>query len=131
MSETDTNPDLGQQRQNFDLLLRAQSFGRTGYIVSDMARNRVYWSDSLFELRKVPRRPFFTREEGMQYIHPDYRDAFNQLRERAIRERRGFEHEMRIVCGDGSQIWERGSSQPQFDAHGNFTGLFSVVHDIT
>ena len=96
-----------------------------------MARNRVYWSDSLFELRKVPRRPFFTREEGMQYIHPDYRDAFNQLRERAIRERRGFEHEMRIVCGDGSQIWERGSSQPQFDAAGNFTGLFSVVHDIT
>ncbi len=131
MSETDKDPDLGRLRQNFDLLMRAQSFGRTGYIVSDVARDRVYWSDSMFELRKVPRRPFFTREEGMRFVHPDYREEFNRLRLQAIADRREFEHEMRIICGDGSEIWERGSSQPQFDADGNFTGLLSVVHDIT
>jgi PAS domain S-box-containing protein len=131
MTDAGNNPDLAQLRGNLDLLLRAQQFGRTGYIISNIAQDRVYWSDSLFELRKVPRRPYFTREEGMQFIHPDDRETFLEGRRRAEADGREFEHELRILCGDGSVAWERGNSQPQFDSDGRFTGLLSVVRDIT
>jgi hypothetical protein len=101
LSGKDRALELGQLRQNFDLLLRAQQFGRTGYIISDVARDRVYWSASLFEQRKVPFRKYFTREEAMEFIHPEDRDAFRKKRDQAVIDRREFELEMRIVCGDG------------------------------
>jgi PAS domain S-box-containing protein len=122
---------LATLRGNLDLLLRAQRLGKTGYIVFDAATERVYWSDTLFERRKVPPRPFFTREEGMDYIHPDDRERFLAARAKAMRDRREFELEMRILCGDGTTIWERSASQPQFDSDGRFTGLLSVIADVT
>jgi PAS domain S-box-containing protein len=131
MGESGTDLDLAQLRGNLDLLLRAQRLGKTGYVVSDVKADRVYWSDSLFEQRKIPRRPFFTIAEGRECIHPDDLAGFTTKREQALKDGLPFEHEMRIICGDGSIIWERGQSQPQFDAQGNFTGLLSVIDDIT
>jgi PAS domain S-box-containing protein len=128
---SDADTDLKRQRGNFDLLLRAQRLGRTGYIISDATTDRVYWSDSLFEQRKLPRRPYFTIEEGRKVIHPDDLPEFVRKREQSISDGKEFEHEMRIICGDGSLLWERGNSQPQFDAQGKFIGLLSVVDDIT
>ncbi|MBS0469586.1 MAG: PAS domain S-box protein [Proteobacteria bacterium] len=131
MGDSGDDMDLAQLRGNLDLLLRAQLHGRTGYVVSNVKSDRVYWSDSLFEQRRIPRRPYFTLAEGLSVIHPDDRAAFMAKREQAIRDGKSFEHETRIVCGDGAIVWERGHSQPQFDAQGNFTGLLSVVDDIT
>ncbi len=129
MSDTDT--ELSQQRKNLDLLLRAQRFGRTGYVISDTTLDRVYWSDSLFEQRKIPRRPWFTIAEGRVFIHPDDLPEFLRKREQSMRDGKEFQHETRILCGDGRVVWERGNSQPQYDSAGNFTGLLSVVEDIT
>jgi PAS domain S-box-containing protein len=130
-SDTAVIRDLAQMRGSFDLLLRAQQFGRTGYVISDVHQDRVYWSDSLFAQRKVERREYFTREEALAFIHPDDLEGFLQARDRALAEHRDFELEMRVVCGDGSIIWEQGLAQPLFDAAGNYSGLLTVVRDIT
>jgi len=122
---------LAALRGNLDLLLRAQRLGGTGYIVFDAATDRVYWSDTLFERRKVAPRPYFTREEGMAFIHPDDRDRFLAARAKAMQDGREFALEMRILGGDGSLLWERSASQPQFDSDGRFTGLLSVIADVT
>jgi len=128
---SDAKPSFDQLRSSLDLLMRAQQFGKTGYVISDVGNDRVYWSDSLFEQRKVPRRPYFTRDEALNFIHPDDRAPFVAARDRAIAERRDFPLEMRILCGDGSCIWEKGLAQPKFDSDGNYSGLLTVVSDIT
>ena len=131
MSDAGKDPDLAQLRNNLDLLLRAQQYGRTGYVISDSASGRVYWSDSLFEQRRVAPRPYFTREEGISVIHPDDRAAYEAQRDRAIADGKEFECELRIVCGDGTIIWEKCVNQPQFDSNGAYRGLLVTVQDIT
>ncbi|MGD0191835.1 MAG: PAS domain S-box protein [Rhizomicrobium sp.] len=131
MGNTVDISNFAQLRTSLDLLLRAQQFGKTGYVISDLRENRVYWSDSLFEQRKIPRRPYFTRDEAMNFIHPDDRAAYVEMRERAIADRRDFQLEMRVLCGDGSTIWEKGLTQLQFDSDGACTALLTVLTDIS
>jgi PAS domain S-box-containing protein len=119
-------PDRKQQ-----LLLEAQRLGRTGYIISDLARGRVYWSDSLFELRKVPRREFFSVAETMEFIHPEDRAAYLAARGAAVAERRDFETQVRVRHGDGSEAWEHTIGHPQYDDSGKLTGVLVVLRDIT
>ena len=117
--------------QSHELLLKAQLLGRTGYVISDALADRVYWSESLFEIRKTPKRPYFTREEAIAFFHPDDRANFAKLRDAAIEARRSFTTEWRFNCGDGSQIWERGIVQPQYDTEGRYVSLLTVTLDIT
>ncbi|HEY4940015.1 MAG TPA: PAS domain S-box protein [Rhizomicrobium sp.] len=131
MSDAGKNPDLAQLRNNLDLLLRAQQYGRTGYVISDHATGRVYWSDSLFEQRRVPPRAYFERDEAMDFIHPEDRAAYVAQRAVAEGDGREFECELRIVRGDGTIIWEKCVNQPQFDASGAYSGLLVTVQDIT
>ena len=131
MPDAALDRNLANLRNSFDLLLRAQHFGKTGYVISDVLRDRVYWSDSLFAQRKVPRREYFTRVEALEFIHPDDLGMFIQTRDRALAAREEFELEMRVLCGDGSVIWENGLAQPLFDADGNYAGLLTVVRDVT
>jgi hypothetical protein len=42
MSGAEKDLDLAQLRGNLDLLLRAQSYGRSGYVISDHRTGRVY-----------------------------------------------------------------------------------------
>jgi len=115
------NSDLSSDelRRSHALLLKAQRIGRTGYVISDVKLNRLYWSDSLFEQRKVPKREHFTREEGFAFIYPEDRPRYEAARLAAIETRKPFSIEMRIICGDGSVIWERADAEPQFDEDGS------------
>jgi PAS domain S-box-containing protein len=119
------------ERESNELLAESQRLGKLGYIVSDRANNRVSWSESLFELRKVAPREFFTIDEGQAFLHPDDRDRYAKAREQAIAERRNAETEVRIYRGDGSLGWERGITRPRYDAAGNCVGTLLVVRDVT
>ncbi|HUN51245.1 MAG TPA: hypothetical protein VMU42_09010, partial [Candidatus Sulfotelmatobacter sp.] len=93
------NAELARDR---DLLQQSQRLGKLGYIISDLALDRVYWSDSLFELRRVPKRAYFTFAEGIAFVHPDDRERFFALRTAAVAERRDWELDNRILRGDGT-----------------------------
>jgi len=118
-------------RQSRELLLESQRIGRTAYIRSDTAGTRVFWSETLFELRQVPRRDFFTVEESLQYLHPDDRQRYMAVRNAAVAAHRDYEIDSRVRRGDGSMGWEHSVGRPQFDAAGNFTGVLLLVQDIT
>jgi PAS domain S-box-containing protein len=131
VAEIDTQEPANRLDQGHELLLKAQLLGKTGYVISDALTDRVYWSESLFELRKVPNRPYFTRKEALDFFHPDDRVRFAKLRDVAIETHKSFTTEWRVDCGDGSQIWERGIVQPQYDGEGRYVSLLTVTLDIT
>jgi PAS domain S-box-containing protein len=131
-SEAALRAEIAELRHIVALQERAQSFGRTGCLISNSVTDRVYWSSSLFEQRKVPKRPYFTRQEALEFVHPEDREQYWRSRAEAVAARRKFEFEVRIVCGDGSIIWERCVSEPQYDAvTGENIGMVSVVLDVT
>jgi PAS domain S-box-containing protein len=115
-----------------ELLLQFQRLGKMGHIVADAKSDRVQWSESLFEMRKVPRRDYFTRAESIAFIHPEDRVKVEAERALAVAGRKSsFTMEMRVLRGDGSEGWERSTAQPLYDDAGEFTGQLIVIHDIT
>jgi PAS domain S-box-containing protein len=117
--------------QSQDLLVESQRLGKVGYILTDAAGQRVSWSDSLFELRRVPRRPFFTYYETIAFIHPEDRPKYVAARDAAFAAGRDFAIDVRVLRGDGSVGWEHSVGHPRFDEAGNFSGLLVVLQDIT
>jgi PAS domain S-box-containing protein len=128
---TDLRRTEAELRESRELLLESQRLGRTGYTVSDVVKNRVYWSDSLFEMREVPKRPWFTFEESRAHSHPD--DVAKVLREIdvAVAERRPFRVEHRVRRRDGTYGWEYMVGHPRVDAAGAYAGSIIFVQDIT
>jgi len=119
---------LGESR---DLLLQSQRLGKVGYIFSDLVNDRIYWSDSLFELRGVPRREFFTFAETMSFILPEDVPEYMRVREAALAEHRDFRIDVRVKRGDGAFGWEHSVGHPRYDASGRCTGVLVVLRDIT
>ncbi|HUA53960.1 MAG TPA: PAS domain-containing protein [Candidatus Sulfotelmatobacter sp.] len=112
-------------------LVDAERLGQVGSLVYDASSDRVYWSDSLFELRHAPKREFFTRDEAMRFVHPDDVELYETARASAIAERRDFEVDTRAIRSDGTMAWEHTIGHPRFDDDGNFTGLLLVIRDNT
>jgi PAS domain S-box-containing protein len=117
--------------ENWQLLLESQRLGKLGYILTDLINDRVTWSDSLFDLRKVEKRHSFSFEETIEFIHPEDRARFLAERSRALAERRNYALEVRVRRGDGSIGWERAFGHPRYDEAGECTSVLSVLRDVT
>lgn len=118
-------------RENQALLLESQRIGKTGYILTDLPTGRVYWSETVFEMRRVPRRPYFTVEESIAFLHPDDAQRFRPIRQAAVERGQPYELEVRTLRGDGSIGWEVGKGQPRFDEAGKIKSILIVLRDIT
>jgi len=118
-------------RESQELLEESQRLGKLGYILSDRVNGKVYWSDSLFELLGVPKRPYFLPGESEMFLHPDDRARYRALRDSAPRLDRDFQVEARARRSDGSYGWIQLAGRPRRDAQGTVTSLLIVVQDIT
>jgi PAS domain S-box-containing protein len=118
-------------KRNQELLVEAQRIGKIGYILTDLVRGRVYWSDSVFELRGVEPRPYFDIDHSMEYLHPDDRARYFAERDAAIAGKREFEIDIRTRRPDGAVRWEHRIGQPRFDEKGNLISVLGVLRDIT
>jgi len=114
-----------------DLLQASQRLGKTGYLFSIVKENKVYFSDSMFELRGIPKRPWFTFAEAAEFVHPEDREIYATARAEAVRERRNFAIENRVIRPDGEVYWEYAVGQPMFDANGTLHSVMVSIQDIT
>ena len=67
----------------------------------------------------------------LQRIHPDDRDRVNERVERAVREKREFSIEYRIVLPDGTVKHLESISQPVFSASGELVEIVATQIDVT
>jgi signal transduction histidine kinase/ActR/RegA family two-component response regulator len=118
-------------RQTQELLIESQHVAKLGYVVNDVPNNRMYWSDSLFKLRRVPPRAAFTFEESVEFMEPEDRERYVAARKAAIAEHRAFTVDVRVRRPDDSFYWEHRVVHPHFDANGELIRVLMVVQDIT
>lgn len=113
------------------LLQLAESVGHMGHWHWNVATDKLTWSDQVFAIHGVDPRTFpLTFSAALETCHPDDRAHVQAAFAAARADRTPFEFDCRIQRADGLRTIIC-NGQPEIDAHGELTGLFGVVADVT
>jgi PAS domain S-box-containing protein len=96
------------------------------------AREPVYWSEENFRIWGFnPQKGLPDRETVLQRIHPEDRDRLVEYVQEAMRERRDYAVEFRIVLPDGAVRYIHGIGHPVFSASGELVEIVGTNVDVT
>jgi PAS domain S-box-containing protein len=105
-------------RRSEAYLAEAQRLSRTGTIVFN-ATGPVYWSEESYRIWNLdPRRGLPELETVLQRIHPDDREIANNEAFEALRQKRKYAIEFRIVLPDGTIKYLESTGHPLLSADG-------------
>jgi PAS domain S-box-containing protein len=104
----------------------------TGCWARRIGSGEIYWSDEYFRIVGLdPRTVSPSWELGTSLWHPDDREFAETTMETALREKRGYEMDVRIVRPDGSTRYVHSFGQPVFDQAGEVVEFMGVLVDVT
>ncbi len=118
-------------RQSEAYLAEAQRLSHTGTWAFNKTKT-LYWSDEGYRLWGLdPLRGLPTRETIWQRIHPDDRDSVYEGVQEAIREKRDYTVEFRIVLPDGTDKYLQSCSRHLFSERGELVEVLGTHIDVT
>jgi PAS domain S-box-containing protein len=118
-------------RRSEAYLAKAQSLSHTGSAVYTETEI-PYWSDEASRLFGFdPLQGIPSREAVWQRFHPDDLDRVNETIERAVREKRSFGNEFRIIHPDGTIRHVEAINDPVFSASGQLLEIVATGIDVT
>jgi PAS domain S-box-containing protein len=121
-----------ENRQIYQKLLNAQAIAKLGSWEYDMKTNGVKWSDELYELYEIPKQgPLLDYKIYHSRIHPDDIERNDSIAAAAIKERRDFSFEERLLFPDGRTKIVLVNGSPVFDAEDNLATIQGTVQDVT
>jgi len=109
----------------------ALSRGRCGLWDWDMARGRLYWSRSMYEILGLkPRDSVISFGEASHLIHPDDGDLYEIAQKVASGDIKQVDHLFRMRHADGHYLWMRARAQV-VDPTSAQTHLIGIAMDVT
>ncbi len=106
--------------------------GRCGLWDWDIARGRIYWSDSMYALLGYTREDeFLSFGDVNALIHPDDTDFFALADELAASRSSVVDHEFRIRDFDGRWVWLRARAELVDDQDDGSRHLIGICVDVT
>jgi PAS domain S-box-containing protein len=118
-------------RRSETYLAEAQRLSHTGSAVYTETEI-PYWSDEAARLFGFdPLQGIPSREAVWQRIHPDDLDRVNENIEHAVREKRRFTNEFRIILPDGTVKHIEAVNYPVFSASGELLEIVATGIDVT
>ena len=128
--------DLTEQAQqltrNRDFLAQAQSSAQLGSWEWDIAADRVTWSDQMFRIYGREPGSFDVKFDVFKgFVHPDDRELAQQTVANALRDKKPFSYDHRVIWPDGTVRWLHGRGRPIFDDNGQVIGMVGSGQDIT
>jgi PAS domain S-box-containing protein len=118
---------IGQAR-----LAEAQRIARIGSWEWDLGANRIWASDELRELfRLPPDMETGTFEEFLGGVHEDDREAVDSAVRGALATGGSFVFVAQVLRADGTWMWTRGRGVAHLDDHGRVTHMYGTHQDIT
>ncbi len=122
-------------------LIAGQRMSHTGSFSRRVDTGEASWSDEVYRIygldprTSTPPRDLRTRVDGVQVQragwHPDDQERAAATIAAAIRERRGYEIDLRVVRADGSVRYVHSVAQAVYDANGEVAEFIGVLMDIT
>ena len=130
--------DIDEAKKAEDLLRRseaylaeAQSLSHTGSAAFNDT-TIFYWSDETYRILGFdPRNGLPSPEAVQQVIHPDDLERAREESRRAVREKRDYKLEYRIVLPAGTIKHIEVTSHPKFSAGGDLVEVVSTLIDVT
>lgn len=118
-------------RRSEAYLAEAQRLSHTGTLAFN-ATSAAYWSEESYRIWGFdPLQGLPDRETVFQRIHPDDRERVNLEVDEALREKRNFTLEFRIVPPDGSVKDIEATGHPLLSPDGEFTEMVATHIDVT
>ena len=118
-------------RRSEAYLAEAQRLSHTGTVAFN-ATGPLYWSEESYRIWALdPLQGLPTRETVLQRIHPDDRERVNVETEEALRQKRDFALEFRIVLPDGTVKYIESTGHPFFSADGDLVEMVATHVDVT
>ena len=118
-------------RRSEAYLAEAQRLIHTGTLAFN-ATAPVFWSEESYRIWGLdPRQGLPNRETVLQRIHPEDRERVNAETEEALRQKRGFILEFRIVLPDGTVKYIEATGHPLFSADGELVEMIATHVDVT
>jgi PAS domain S-box-containing protein len=121
-----------EQRRGEMFLAEGERLSRTGSWLWRPSKNELHWSQQhyrLFGLDPTETKPSI--ELFWKHVHPDDRTTIEQTVNRAIREKRDFEHEFRVIATDGSIKHVHGIGHAIVSKSGELIEFIGTTMDIT
>jgi PAS domain S-box-containing protein len=119
-------------RRSEAYLVAGQRLSHTGSWARRVATGDIYWSEEAFRIFGLEPAKSTVREELVARLwHPDDRDRAEATIAAAIRDKRAYELDVRIVRPDGSIRYVHTRGQPVLDESGEVTELTGVIMDVT
>jgi PAS domain S-box-containing protein len=118
-------------RRSEAYLAEAQRLSHTGTVAFN-ATAPVYWSDESYRIWGLdPLQGLPNQETVLQRIHPDDRERVNAETDEAIRRKRDFALNFRIVLPNGTVKYIESIGRPLFSADGELVEMVATHIDVT
>ena len=119
---------LRENEQRMSLAVDAANFG---IWIRDLVRNEIWASDKWRELFGFTPSERLDLERILQRLHPDDREALQQVLPKAVAGGGSYETEFRLTLPDGGLRWISSHGQVEFDATGQPVRIRGASRDIT
>jgi PAS domain S-box-containing protein len=122
-----------EQRRSEAWLAQAQRLSHTGnWVFNPTTMRYLYWSDESYRIWGFdPLQGLPSRENVWQRIHPDDRDWLWEEVQEALRQKRGFTAEFRILLPDGTVKYLEATTSHKFSSLGAIVEAVSIQVDVT
>ena len=118
-------------RRSEAYLAEAQRLSHTGTFAFN-ATAAVYWSEESYRIWELdPLQGLPNEETVLQRMHPDDRERVDVETEKALRQKRDFALEFRIILPDGTVKYIESTGRPLFRADGNLVEMIATHIDVT
>ena len=120
-------------RRSESYLAEAQRLSHTGtWVLDARAMRYLYWSDEAYRIWGFdPLQGPPSRENMWQRIHPDDRDRVWEEVQEALRQKRGFSSEFRLLLPDGTIKYLESATYHEFSSSGALAEAASTQIDRT
>ncbi|WFU55234.1 AAA family ATPase [Bradyrhizobium pachyrhizi] len=125
--------DLTERKRVEEALSQAQRLSRTGnWIYNATTMRYLYWSDESYRIWGFdPLQGLPTQKSMWKRIHPDDRDRVWGAVQEAVRQRKDFIAEFRLLLPDGTIKWVEGTSYHVFSPRGTLAEVITTTVDVT
>jgi len=128
---TDTKKTELALKESEERLRMALEAGNIGVWDWDMVGDNLYWTENVYKIHGVEKSTFkSTFKNYMKLIHPDDKKSFGEAIQEVIREKKAFNHDMRIVGKNGIH-WITTRATVFYDKDNNPIRMLGATSDIT
>lgn len=114
------------------LLELAEELAHMGHWSVDVGSDEVYWSDEIYKIHgRSKKQGPPTLDEAIRYYHPDDRQAVTDHVAKAMKAKKDFSFELRIIREDGETRYVSSRGTVNCNEKGDVATVFGIFLDIT